>query len=156
MTSLTAGSSAAVGACGEGTPPAPSSPDRAARGREDPSITEGAGRTGTPHDTIETQVIPNADPTTPLRFKETMYTLRPHAGEAEYPLVGEEYTHRLVLRPVLNETDDDTIEEYERVRPDILRILEETDAGLTWFLMLRWYSAQFFCFAVIHRSVAPN
>jgi len=71
-----------------------------------------------------------------------MYTLRPHAAEAECGLVIERESRRLLLCPALDEQDGETIAEFERVRPAILAILEDTDAGPSWFLTAARYEAR--------------
>ena len=70
-----------------------------------------------------------------------MYTLRPHAAEAEWILWIERQPRRLLLCPVLDEHDGETVAEFNRIRPAILAILEDTNAGPSWFLTAARYEA---------------
>jgi len=70
-----------------------------------------------------------------------MYTLRPHAAEANGVLLIERELRHLLLCPVLDERDGKTIAEFDRIRPAILAILESTDAGPSWFLTAGRYEA---------------
>jgi hypothetical protein len=70
-----------------------------------------------------------------------MYTLRPHAAEAEWVLLVKGQLRRLQLCPVLDEHDGETIAEFEHIRSAILAILGTTDVGPSWFQSAARYEA---------------